>query len=765
MGTAVGMRTETIREEAQQEEEGEWNYNLLHYRQPQGGEEKSGNGSTLTRTGLDITTEIVGLERQQEENYKSYQFQVHGENRWSSSSLTTATTKKIGEMCNDGGSDGIEAAVVAAPAEEWSPIRETPLPLPILPHHQTFDAFPAEEPGSSSDMDTDEDGAPGMREPGGGAAADGDVRAVAAHINVGFGAVAGSDGLLNSSGGSSSVAGKPDSKRKIHPDLGQHPIVEVTYEGLTRESKNILQQALRSWSYWHSRFYAAGTDAMEGVLQSGSEVYSPALALESSSDKGPLFVWMDNPLKKLKSKILNRQDGGVVDKERQDKESQDKEKDVPLYDRAYISALASQDLDNPDGFIYTEPEEGSRCFNCGSYTHSLRSCTRPHSATAIRNARDILLNKRGSRPRTPSRYYQCSPGGKFDDIKPGVLSIEARKAIGIGELDPPPWLNRMREIGYPPGYLDDADDESSGIQIFDDDTQAAAKKESSKDDNTVEKGTPVEESKAGKKMTVEYPGINAPIPERADKIMWAAPPEPQPFESRGCKRPYHQISQMQYSGSGMLSPQSPWAGGMSDADPREEGSVRSKFRGHAESYSRNRSDEVESQIDVYGSNLYCAASSVVNMNGILSVDPAIHWSKRRVSGTSSFAVEGTKYHDARSGMQAYHHYHHIPSSPSGLASPIRGMLRPPGTAEPLPSTSHIYSRHNHYHSQTQAAPLPNGQTQSPTPNPAWLKAQSALEAVQPSWNSGGLLSSPHRLPRGAPQNTRDPRVQHQWGRR
>ena len=21
------------------------------------------------------------------------------------------------------------------------------------------------------------------------------------------------------------------------------------------------------------------------------------------------------------------------------------------------------------------------------------------------------------------------------------------------ELDPPPWLNRMREMGYPPGYL------------------------------------------------------------------------------------------------------------------------------------------------------------------------------------------------------------------------------------------------------------------------------------------------------------------------
>ncbi|KAL3646107.1 hypothetical protein CASFOL_011287 [Castilleja foliolosa] len=36
------------------------------------------------------------------------------------------------------------------------------------------------------------------------------------------------------------------------------------------------------------------------------------------------------------------------------------------------------------------------------------------------------------------------------------------------ELDPPPWLNRMREMGYPPGYLDvGAEDQPSGITIFD----------------------------------------------------------------------------------------------------------------------------------------------------------------------------------------------------------------------------------------------------------------------------------------------------------
>ncbi|KAF9593675.1 hypothetical protein IFM89_024492 [Coptis chinensis] len=52
------------------------------------------------------------------------------------------------------------------------------------------------------------------------------------------------------------------------------------------------------------------------------------------------------------------------------------------------------------------------------------------------------------------RYYQSSHGGKYDEIRPGVLSSETRQLLGLGELDPPPWLRSMHEIGYPPGYLD-----------------------------------------------------------------------------------------------------------------------------------------------------------------------------------------------------------------------------------------------------------------------------------------------------------------------
>ncbi len=35
-----------------------------------------------------------------------------------------------------------------------------------------------------------------------------------------------------------------------------------------------------------------------------------------------------------------------------------------------------------------------------------------------------------------------------------MLSADLRMALGgLASADPPPWLHRMRELGYPPGYM------------------------------------------------------------------------------------------------------------------------------------------------------------------------------------------------------------------------------------------------------------------------------------------------------------------------
>ncbi|MFS7947899.1 putative transcription factor interactor and regulator CCHC(Zn) family [Helianthus anomalus] len=157
--------------------------------------------------------------------------------------------------------------------------------------------------------------------------------------------------------------------------------------------------------------------------------------------------------------------------------------------------------------------DGSRCFNCGSYNHALKECPKPRDNAAVNNARKQHKAKRNQNAvsRNLTRYYQDTPAGKFDGLRPGVLDAETRKLLGLKELDPPPWLNRMREIGYPPGYLDaeDDDDQPSGIEIFGE--EVVVKQET-------EDGKP----EPSKKKSVKFPGVNAPIPENADEWRWAA---------------------------------------------------------------------------------------------------------------------------------------------------------------------------------------------------------------------------------------------------
>ncbi|CAG2166983.1 unnamed protein product, partial [Oppiella nova] len=49
------------------------------------------------------------------------------------------------------------------------------------------------------------------------------------------------------------------------------------------------------------------------------------------------------------------------------------------------------------------------------------------------------------------RYFDNS-----SKIKPGVISEELREAAGIHRDKLPIWIYRMRVLGYPPGYLKQA---------------------------------------------------------------------------------------------------------------------------------------------------------------------------------------------------------------------------------------------------------------------------------------------------------------------
>lgn len=282
------------------------------------------------------------------------------------------------------------------------------------------------------------------------------------------------------------------------------PYVHVVYNHLSSESKKKLSELLQNWSEWHAQHAANVKESTEEPLESGDEIYFPALHV-GEGNTSMMTYWMDKPTKQ------------ILKEQTKDYSLQGKEASIPYYDRACTAPLTVQDGSTQSECNDVPPAEASRCFNCGSYNHSLKECSKPRDNAAINNARNQHKSKRtpASGPRCPQRYYQNSPGGKYEGIKPGMLGSETRQSLGIGELDPPPWLKRMREIGYPPGYLDsDGPDEPSGIVIYMDDENTELEEEG----EIV--GDESSTLSTKKKMTVYFPGINAPIPENADERLW-----------------------------------------------------------------------------------------------------------------------------------------------------------------------------------------------------------------------------------------------------
>ncbi|KAJ4770382.1 Proline-rich spliceosome-associated (PSP) family protein / zinc knuckle (CCHC-type) family protein [Rhynchospora pubera] len=306
------------------------------------------------------------------------------------------------------------------------------------------------------------------------------------------------------------------------------PMVQVVFHSLTRESKRKLMESMQRWFKWHAEQPSMETKNEE--LESGEEIYYPALQVCSSTSKdSTLSFWIDN-----QARSDNMKD----------------ESSVPLYDREF--ALGSSSLDGSARFERSVKDD-PRCFNCGSYGHSMKECPKPRDMAAVNSARRQHSAKKNlsNANHGQNRYYQTKPG-KFDDLKPGVLGPETRECLGIREFDPPPWLHRMREIGYPPGYLEIVEDKNkpSGITIFTDEEEKDNNSDKKDDYEEGELPGRSELSSSEKVMTVKFPGINAPIPEKADPFLWSDNP---PSASAPVYPPRYNPYD-QYNGSSSQSP-------------------------------------------------------------------------------------------------------------------------------------------------------------------------------------------------------------------
>lgn len=315
------------------------------------------------------------------------------------------------------------------------------------------------------------------------------------------------------------------------------PCLRLIYQGISRESSKRLRDVMWDWVSWHT----ASLSQWEAEGAESGSVLIPLSRPTSSSSS--LTYWVDVPARGgggSGDTGGSRGAGHYAPAAPASEFNNDYESchDVPNFDRAAGPVLGS----DKDALLSGRADD-ARCFNCGSYAHTLSDCPRKRDEDAILAAREQFAASKGLSTRGwPSRYHvpaTLRTGAKasipVSHLRPGVLSPELRRALSIGDLDPPPWLHRMQELGIPPEYREKPldDDMEADIVIHGDDSLPAwhdtAKGPDTRGDSeaqhlAVGNGLPVHGVDTS--AAVRFPGVNAPIPEYVDRAKWESYREP-----------------------------------------------------------------------------------------------------------------------------------------------------------------------------------------------------------------------------------------------
>ncbi|XP_016113328.1 zinc finger CCHC domain-containing protein 8 isoform X1 [Sinocyclocheilus grahami] len=134
--------------------------------------------------------------------------------------------------------------------------------------------------------------------------------------------------------------------------------------------------------------------------------------------------------------------------------------EVPKYPQIFGQIIALE------GQVVQIKEKRPRpcCFNCCSEDHQLRDCPEPKDMARINEKRkEFSQNSNQSN----QRYHAEEVEERFAKYKPGILSQDLLDALGITTNTLPPFIYRMRELGYPPGWLKEAEMENSGLTLYD----------------------------------------------------------------------------------------------------------------------------------------------------------------------------------------------------------------------------------------------------------------------------------------------------------
>ncbi|XP_062602163.1 zinc finger CCHC domain-containing protein 8-like [Saccostrea cucullata] len=152
------------------------------------------------------------------------------------------------------------------------------------------------------------------------------------------------------------------------------------------------------------------------------------------------------------------------------------------------------------------------CFNCGG-DHRINECTEPKDFRRIRENKNKFLQQAQMQKQSSQRYHaeeELDP--RFASFKPGVISPGLRRALEISSKELPIYIYRMRDLGYPPGWMQEALLKDSGISIFDKDGNEVLVTGEMMEDGEIKDRIP-NDGQIDPEKIIEYPGFTVDPPE------------------------------------------------------------------------------------------------------------------------------------------------------------------------------------------------------------------------------------------------------------
>ena len=170
--------------------------------------------------------------------------------------------------------------------------------------------------------------------------------------------------------------------------------------------------------------------------------------------------------------------------------------DVPSYPQMFLKALPIVEES-----LNIRVRQLKQCFNCGG-EHHLENCTEPRDNERIKRNR---MEHSASKFKSPAGFKNQGSDEideRFKHFKAGEISVGLEEALGVSlKKELPPYIYKMRLMGYPPGWLIPLDE--GGLKVYNADGDALQ-------DPGYEEG----EIKPIKfPDMVNYPGFNAPLPD------------------------------------------------------------------------------------------------------------------------------------------------------------------------------------------------------------------------------------------------------------